>query len=161
MAKAADIPRWAKPLGVETWDRANELFYEGWQPSAVMRALGIPESKRRSLQALGKKYKNRVMLAPLTRFAEMLAGGAEELGPKVLDLLRMCIEQALSDDTKLLRTAAMFDRFVGRMLELKAKHEEAEAQREREEAAKVTLDPGAVMTELLEHYNATKGDGNG
>ena len=153
MANETDMPRWAEELGAETWQRINELLYEGWQPAAVRRELDIPDSKKRSLEVHARKYRHRRILAPLARLNELLAGGAESIGPDYLTLLRMVIEQGLTDETKCVRTAAVLGKFFGKILEVGAKQEEEAERRDRESRRQTVMaNPQEAVRALLEMY---------
>ncbi len=152
MSGTVDIPRWVEDLRPGTLERINELLYNGWQPSAVRRELELPESKRRSLEIHARKYRHRRVLAPLARLNELLAGGAEAIGPDYLKLLGMVIEQALTDETKRVRTAGVLGKFFGKIMEVGAKHQEAEERRERDAKRPAISDPQEVVRQLLEMY---------
>ena len=144
------IPQWALPLGGEVWERINELLYEGWQPAAVMRELKLPHNKKRSLEVHARRYRNRRILAPLARLNELLAGGAEGIGPDYLKLLRMVVDQALTDEKKGIRAAAILGKFFGKIIEVGAKHEAIEAEREKE--TRGAADPQEVVAQILAMY---------
>ena len=46
-----EIPRWARELGDEAWEKINERLDEGFDTMDIARELNIPQSKIRSLQA--------------------------------------------------------------------------------------------------------------
>lgn len=156
----ANIPRWAHGLGDETWERINELLYEGWQPSAVRKELRIPDRHKRSLELYARKYRHRRVLAPLARLSEVLASGMEGLGPDFVTLLRLCLEQALSNTKVQPRMAAVLGKIIGKMLDIGADKEEAEATREREQRKQeITGDAAEAMRQLLAHYDVHLDDG--
>ncbi len=166
MTHETDIPRWARPLGTETWESINEKLYEGWQPAAVHKSLSLPPDKLRSLQEHGKRYRNRRVLAPLARLAEMLASGAAEMGPDYLDLLKLVISQALTseDESKRQRAAGMLGKFFAKVLDVGAEHQVAEDKRESADATKKPVDAEAVAAEIMDVYGVTpggRGDGDG
>lgn len=158
MTETGDIPRWASDLGPETWERVNELLYEGWQPAAVRHALDIPEIKKRSLEKYAERYRHRRIMAPVTRLAELLAGGALEMGPDFLKLLNMVVSQGLSggdDARRSQRAAAILAKFMATLLKMGAEHETAEIERQRQEAgegARGRVDPAEIMRKVLAEY---------
>jgi hypothetical protein len=160
LAEDGDRPRWAKELGAETWARINELLYEGHQPAAVATAVELPESKRRSLQLHARKYRHRRVLAPLARLTELLAAGTLDLGPQFMEVLRLAVEQGLTDESKTHRTAAIVGKLFGKLLEVGAKHEEREAQREREDKKPDKVDSQEVVREVMALYGITPRDGD-
>jgi len=152
---ATDIPRWANELGQEKWARIKELLYEGWQPAAVRRELDIPEKKKRSLEQFAGRYRHRRIMAPLTRLAEMLAGGALSMGPDYLRILGLVVSQGLStdDESKRQKAAAILSKFMGKVMQIGAEHEAAEAERQQEErTTDERLDASAVMRQVLDRY---------
>ena len=91
METPQDIPRWAKELGKGKWQSLNDLLYEGWRPSDVMRRLKLPASKKRSLEECAKKYRHRRILAPLSKMRELVVRGATEAGPEAMTALPLSI----------------------------------------------------------------------
>jgi len=129
------IPRWARELGAETWTRINERLYEGHQPVAVMRTLGLPASKLRSLTAYARKYRHRRILAPAARLAEMLTCGAEGMGTDAVRLFRMVLEQSLTaaaSDKQRNRAAEIMLKYLGEVGKMGAAADKAETNRERD-----------------------------
>jgi hypothetical protein len=159
MSATNDKPRWAADLSDLGWERVNELLYDGWQPAAVHRELGLPDSKLRSLQQYARRFKHRRILAPVSKLSELLAAGSLELGPDFLKVLRVTIDQGLSDPDKTQRTAAVVGKVIGKVLEIGAQQEEAEQRREREERRPDKVDVAEAMRELLSHYGKPA-DGN-
>jgi len=155
MGDATDKPRWASELSTEEWGRLNDLLYEGWQPAAVRRELQIADNKKRSLEQYARRFRNRRILAPVGKLAEMIANGSVELGPDFLRLLRMVIEQGLSDEHKSQRAAATLGKFFGKVLEVGARTEAAETERERDNREQGTLDAAAAMKRMLADYGVT------
>ena len=148
-----DRPLWARKLSQKTWERVNELLYEGWQPAAVRRELKIPARHKRSLELYARKFRSRRVLAPLARLSELIAGGVEQLGPDFLKLLRLATEQALSNPKMQARMAAVLSKFMAGMLKLGAETQEAESKREREEQSQqVTSDAAETMRRMLADY---------
>lgn len=156
-----DIPRWAKELGQETWERINELLYEGWRPCDVMRELHIPEKKKGSLIQHGKKYRHRRILAPLLLLREQIVQGALELAPDTRTAMRIVIAEAINRDTESHRrqraTSTMLQVFelaekIGRAAE------EAEGDRKRDEDEREQkIDVNEAVRRVLERYSVDGG----
>jgi hypothetical protein len=132
-------------------ERINELLYDGYQPSAVMSELGIPEQQERSLEVYARKYSHRRILAPVARLREALAEGVAALSPKTLDLLRLVVEQGLSpecSESKRSRSAEVIGKFCELMLGEAGKAEASD------EATKGRADEGKVVERLSDEAMA-------
>lgn len=152
------IPKWAESLGAETWERINEALREGKPPCDVMRELKLPFHKRRSLEVHARThYRNATIRAPLKRLSELLAGGALELGPDFLKVLRLAIEQAFVNPKVQPRLAGIMARFMGKMLELGAGIEEAAAKREHETSSRLEGQREELSREAIERIKAIYG----
>lgn len=163
MTTAQDIPRWAKELDKGKWQSLNELLYEGWRPSDVMRKLKIPASKRRSLELYAKKYRHRRILAPLSKMRELIVRGATEAGPKAMTALRVMVAEAVNDEIEPTRRQRAISVLL-QVFELAERigqgAEKAEAERKREEQpAAVGGDPVAAFKAVCAEYGiAIDGD---
>jgi hypothetical protein len=160
LTDGTDIPRWAGELGQETWDRINELLYDGWQPAAVRRELKIPETHKRSLEMYARKFSHRIVLAPLARLTETLASGCADLGPEFIRLLRLCVNQAMTNPKAQPRVAAILGRIMGKILEIGAGKEEAQARREEQRQREhIGRDYAEAMRRILADYGVRCDDG--
>ena len=149
MSEEQDIPRWAEPLGEETWGRINELLYEGWQPRAVLRELKLPANKRSSLTVLARKYRYRRIIAPVSRLREALADGVAGMGNDTVKLLQMAVQQGLTDETKSARVAQILGEFVDRVEAIAQRAEKTELEKKRAEAGKPQGDPMAAFRDAV------------
>ena len=134
------IPRWlvnaaegAQREPGELWERINALLRDGWQPAAVRRELSIPEQQERSLEELGRKYRYRRVIAPMSRLRETLSAGAASMGPNVVKLFGMVLAQALSPDTeenKRQRAADILVDFLAHVERIGQRAEESEREQD-------------------------------
>ena len=167
MSKQQEIPRWAVDLGEDAWERINTLLYDGWQPRAVARELGIPEGKLSSLTVHARKYRYRRILAPVSRLRECLAEGTAAITPDTIKLLRVAVEQSLSpgvDLDKINRTAEVLSKFMAAVEQMGQRAEAGERERQRDESSTgVRIDPDEILRRILDKYDirSVGGDGSG
>ena len=95
-----DIPRWARELAVEVWDRINELVDAGWKTMDIAREVSIPESKVRSLQAYVQRFGPRRRLVQFAKFKDALVSQIEEFGGDMVRSLSVLAALAISNKTK-------------------------------------------------------------
>lgn len=152
------MPRWAKDLGEETWARIHELLEAAWDAPDVMRELNLPESKRRSLQLLARKYGPRRRLVLFAQFRDGLLRESWAMGPDFARAMRLIVQLALSpnvkESTQIKATEKLieFVRVLGGIM----KADESE-ERERVEAGaeKRAVDVGAMLRQIGEVYGVT------
>lgn len=160
MSTTTDIPRWATPLGEQTWERLNEMLSDGHSTPDIMSELGIPESKRRSLQVYARKYGPRRRLIRYAEFKDALLGGAAQIGQDFARALKLIAFKATSpnvDDKTQRQACEVMNEFAKTIAKMMAGDEKAEAQRQREENAATTVDPQQVVSKLLALYGVDGG----
>lgn len=152
MANSKDIPRWAQPLGQEKWERLRELVRQGWDVSDIMRELGLPESKRRSLQVFAEPYGPRRRLVLFGKLKDALMGAGADVGPDFKKSLSLIASLLVSDHTKdstRLRAFELITKYVLAMGKLMKPEMDSDKEREREEAGKgVTTDPDQFVRDF-------------
>lgn len=156
------IPRWARELGVETWERINELLHDGWDTPDIVRELNVPSSKLRSLQLYARKFGPRRRLILFDRFKQKLLEGAVEFSPEFAQALSLIAQKAVSPkvkDSTQVRAAELLTQFTKALSGMMAVDEEAEAKRGEERSGKVDRDE--VVREILDVYGLRGKPGHG
>ena len=98
--EAREVPRWAEVLEEEIWRRINELLDAGWRTMDIVRELGIPKEKVRSLQIYVQKHGPRRRLVQFARFKDALLSQIEEFGDDLAQSLSVIAALAVSNKTK-------------------------------------------------------------
>lgn len=152
---APPIPRWARDLGEETWARIHELLEAAWDAPDVMRELNLPESKRRSLQLLARKYGPRRRLVLFSQFRDGLLRESWAMGPDMARALRLIVQLALSPNVKestQIKAAEKLIEFI-RVLGGVMKSDEAEERARIESGTeKRTVDVGEMLRQIGQVY---------
>jgi len=150
------MPRWVKPLGKETWERINELLYEGWDTNDIMRELSIPAKKLHSLQNLAQKFGPRRRLRMFATFKDAMLEGAVLMGPdfaKAMGLIAACaVSPGVKTSTQ--QTACrLMDRFARTLARVMVVDEVAEKERTRDEDRRgQTIDANQAVRDVLASY---------
>lgn len=122
------IPRWAKDLGEETWDKLNELLHDGYDVPDIIRELDIPVSKLRSLQIYARKFGPRRRLIGFAKFKDALLQGAVDTSPDFTKALSLIATYAVSPKVPPAKQAAAFDlmtKFARMLIRMMAPDEKA------------------------------------
>ena len=135
-----DIPRWAQPLGAETWQRINELLSEGYGASDIAQIAGVPPDKLRSLQVHARRYGPKRRLIRYAEFKDALLRQAGEFGEDLVKALSRIAALAISPETKpeiQMRAFCAMNEFataIGKMMsgEDKLEHERLKTQAEKD-----------------------------
>ncbi len=155
-----DIPRWAKPLGTDTWERINELLYEGWDLSDLMRKLKIPDSKKRSLQVHARKFGPRRRLLQFAMFKDALVAGAADMGSDFARAMTLIAKCAVSEDVKTStqqRACDLMNTFAKTIEGLMKVDAEAEQKRERDEKGTTEqVDVDEALRRILDVYGVRR-----
>ena len=160
MSETQDMPRWAEPLGIETWERINELLHDGWDTMDIVRALTLPESKIRSLQAYARKFGPRRRLLLFSQFKDALLEGAAALGPDFAKAMKLVAASAVSPEIKAStqqKACALMTEFAKTLSKMMAGDEAAETQRSQDTKAKLSGEKEALSREAIEKIRAIYG----
>lgn len=150
------IPRWAAELPEGTWERINELLAAGFDTPDVMRELGLPDSKLRSLQEHARKFGPRRRLIQFAKFKDCLVSGAVELGPEFAKALALVAKYAVSEEVKPSSQKQAVDamiEFTKVLTRWSESEEEQEAERRKSESGvSEKIDPAEVARRMLAIY---------
>jgi len=119
---------------VQLLARIDELLYDGWQPSKVMRELAIPEQQERSLEIYARdKFQYRMVIAPMARLRENIAQGAAQMSPDFVKLFGLCMQQSLgeADLKQRQRMAEIIVAFLDRTERIAQRAEELDAAKQK------------------------------
>jgi len=159
------IPKWARELGEETWEKLNELLHVGWDVPDILRELNVPASKLRSLQCHARKFGPRRRLILFERFKQNLLKAAVELSPDFGKALALISEHAVNPNVKestQLRAAQLLIEFTGKVSQMMAGDEKADieaAKAQSQGGAKV--DANEVVRTILDVYGLHREPGDG
>jgi hypothetical protein len=169
--RQSEIPRWVKTAGeaigsdaAALFEQVNQLLYDGNQPAAVMRELGIPEQQERSLELHARKFSHRRILAPIARMREVLAEGVMALTPQTVKLLQLVVEQGLNptcSEDKRSRSAEVIGKFSELMLKESRKVEERQAVGEGRGNEVIERSAHEAVVEIRGIYGLATDDGVG
>lgn len=160
MSNGQDIPRWAAPLGTETWDRINELLHDGWDTMDIVRAVELPKEKVRSLQVYARKFGPRRRLLLFAKFKDALLEGAAAMGDDFARAMSLVAANAVSEDVKpstQQKACALMTEFAKTISKMMATDEQGEAERAAETKAKVSGSKEALSREAIEKIRAIYG----
>lgn len=138
-----------------TWQRIEDLLWMGWDAADILREVKLPERKRRSLQAVARKFGPRRRLAQFGKFKDALVEGAMELGPDLMRALQGIAAQAVSPNVKestQTRASILMIEFTKALTRLMKADVESEKAREAKESAIRTVDPKAAVEALKALY---------
>ena len=164
MTDEADIPRWARPLGEETWQRINELIDAGWATMDIVRELSIPEKKIRSLQLFVQRNGPRRRLTRFAAFKDALLTQIEEFGADLVESLGVIAQLATSPATKpatQVRALEAMTNFTNVLTRMMGEDAKAEEKRQLEESGTQKIDVNTLVARVLERYGVDGVDGGG
>ncbi len=156
------VPRWAKSLGEDGWERLHELLHDGWDTSDIMRELEMSESKRRSLQVLAQRYGPRRRLKQFAAFKDALAAGAMGVGPNMAEALSQIAEKAVSPSVKestQRKAADLLVEYAKVLRRLMQDDEQAETTRKLEEHGGSGTTHEAMVNSIRHEYDMPPMDG--
>ena len=160
-----EIPRWAKELGNETWEKINERLDEGFDTMDIVRELEIPQSKIRSLQAYARKFGPRRRLNTFAKFKDALLTGAINLGPDFARAMTFVAANAVNPDVKPStqhKACSLMVKFAETIGKMMAGDEAAERQRSDQEAtAQMGNKREELSREAIEQIKTIYGLGGG
>jgi hypothetical protein len=128
------MPRWARELGEETWDKINELLHDGYDTPDILRELNVPAGKMRSLQIYARKFGPRRRLIAFAKFKDAMLQGAVESSADFVQSLGLIAKYAVSPKVPPSKQADAFDlmtkfaRMLVRMMASDEKSQSVETQ---------------------------------
>ncbi|MCO6436534.1 MAG: hypothetical protein J5J06_05555 [Phycisphaerae bacterium] len=155
------MPRWVRELEAEgfdpaaTWNRIEDLLWMGWDAKDIHAELHLPESKRRSLQMLARKFGPRRRLEQFARFKDALLSGAMELGPDLIQALQGIAAKAVSPNVKestQTRASVLLIEFTKALTRMMKADAASERQREEKESAAKAIDPKDAVEAIKALY---------
>lgn len=162
MSETSNIPRWATGAAREIeakpdwlWTQINDLLMDGMDATDVMRELGLPESKLRSLQLHAQKFGARRRLVLFDRFKEAMLRGATGMGEDFARAMSLIARYATSENTpedKQVAACAMMNTFARTLIRAMRTDEIAETRRTENESQTVQVDPAEAMKRILDLY---------
>lgn len=154
-AKENLIPRWARELGEETWEKINELLHDGYDTPDILRELDIPAGKIRSLQIYARKFGPKRRLKKFAAFKETLLNGAMEFSPQFMDAMGLIAKSAVSTKVKPAvqqRACALMTLFTSVLT--RSMKDDIVNEKEREATSPVSgkLDPDEIVRRIHDIY---------
>jgi len=149
------VPRWARELGEDVWERINELLHDGFDSPDVIRELKLPESKLRSLQIYARKFGPRRRLLAFATFKDALLSGAVENRAKFIAALGVICGHAIStevSESKQQSAFALMTDYVKAMVAATKDDREKESVREKTERSGEKVDASEVVDRIHDIY---------
>ena len=156
------IPRWAREAAAALkakpdwlWERINELLMDGFDTPDVMRELGLPESKMRSLQVYAQRFGPRRRLVQWARFKDALLDGGVAMSGDIAAAMSSIARYAVSDKVppnKQMAACDLMNQFVRTLARLMKTDEIAEVERYKDEAQQVQVDPEEAVRRIMDLY---------
>jgi hypothetical protein len=148
------MPPWAVGIGGERWQRLNELMDEGWGAADILRELGLPDCKRRSIQVYVQRNGPRRRLVKFAQFKDALLEQIGEFGADMVKALGVVAARAVSNETPAgiqVRAVEAMNNFT-RVLAVLMDGDQREEATQTPERGAGKLDAAEVIGQVLKAY---------